>query len=29
MADAYAERFGKRPDILHAQTGPGAQVVVK
>ncbi|MBL9191540.1 MAG: galactokinase [Opitutaceae bacterium] len=29
VADAYAERFGKRPDILHAQTGPGAQVVMK
>ncbi|MFO1448148.1 MAG: galactokinase [Opitutaceae bacterium] len=29
VASGYAERFGTRPDVLHAQTGPGAEVVLK
>jgi galactokinase len=28
VADAYAARFGERPDVLHMQTGPGAEVVM-
>jgi galactokinase len=28
VAEAYAARFGARPDVLHMQTGPGAEVVV-
>lgn len=27
IADAYAKKFGARPDILHAQTGAGAEIV--
>jgi galactokinase len=27
VADAYAQRFGARPDILHMQTGDGAALV--
>ncbi|PTX98439.1 galactokinase [Opitutus sp. ER46] len=26
VADAYARKFGAKPDILHAQTGDGAQL---
>ncbi|MDO8543790.1 MAG: galactokinase [Opitutaceae bacterium] len=27
VANAYAERFGARPDILHTQTGDGAAII--
>ncbi|AHF89352.1 galactokinase [Opitutaceae bacterium TAV5] len=27
VAEAYAAKFGSRPDILHMQTGPGAAVM--
>jgi len=27
VADAYAAKFGARPDVLHTQTGDGAEIV--
>ncbi|HEY0945555.1 MAG TPA: galactokinase [Opitutaceae bacterium] len=27
VANAYAEKFGEKPDVLHMQTGDGAQVI--
>ena len=27
VAEAYAKKFGARPDILHTQTGDGAQLI--